>query len=305
MKSFKEYRAEKEGKKVRNPSEQAYFGKHSEEKPAKNPSEQAYFGKHSDEEKFVSEDEDSGVAKNREHGYTSSQEAHVHQNVAPIDKESLSAVQKTAIENYTDDSAHMNKTLHMHHQGHDVSAGVENPTRRMTIKPDHVKSIMQDAGHIDSVLSNHKTTEDSHVYTGIRFSPSQHFHREKGVMPKTIKVDFPSFTSTTTDLDKAKTFAQSKTHENDNDHGVMPPGIRDSVYHKGCRHTLKVHMPKGTHAMSLKTVSFMPGENEVLLHRGHTLEIHDHPEHLGNSHYLWNAHVVHHELNDLSKPVEQ
>jgi hypothetical protein len=55
--------------------------------------------------------------------------------------------------------------------------------------------------------------------------------------------------------------------------------------------------------MSLKKHSFVPVEHEVLLHRGHHIEIDGKPTHTDGNTYVWNAKVVGHHPNDLDKSV--
>lgn len=282
MKSFKEYRDEKNSK---NPSEQAYFGTHSRPK-GEIPSEQASFGSHSNKTRIS---EDAELEKKRDeidsvlagHGRTKEQTDHIHENVAPIRNDDFNLDQRDAVDEYTDESGDLNNALHRHHQG-------------KLKKSPHFAA----ASTIDSVLNNHKTTEDTHVFTGIKFSPAKHFRKTKDGVPTTTKVDFPAFTSTSTSLSSAREFSSGLSTPNDKNHGVEHDRFGEA------RHVLKINVPKGTNAMSLKKVSYIPHENEVLLHRGHTLEIHHQPQDIGDNTYLWNAHVVGHKLNDLSKPVE-
>lgn len=87
-------------------------------------------------------------------------------------------------------------------------------------------------------------------------------------------------------------------HPKDERHGIEYPDSGE------VRHIIKIHVPKGTNAMSLKEHSFVPEEKEVLLHRGHNLEIHHKPEKLDKDTYLWHAKITGHKVNDLSKEVE-
>jgi hypothetical protein len=70
-------------------------------------------------------------------------------------------------------------------------------------------------------------------------------------------------------------------------------------------HVLKIHLPKGTQAGSIKHLSNYKKENEVLLNRGHDLEIHheptviDHPK-KGKVH-IWHAKVVDHNPQKLNQ----
>jgi hypothetical protein len=261
QKTFKQYRLEKHSNSM-----EISFGQHSlPKKEDKRESMETSFGQHS--KKNLTEDVDRISEKDHEH---------IHNKVVPIGK--LSKHELDAVKDYSDDSTPINSMLHRHDKGYDIS---------------HRVDAHETSKHLDSALNKHKTTEDLHVYTGIKYSPSKHFKR----CDKVESVHLPAYTSTSSSFHSAREFSDEAMHPNDENHGV---------HHEAgsARHVLKIHVPKGTHAMSLMKHSFVPKEREVLLHRGHNLEIHHTPEAVGNNTYLWHAKIVSHKPNDLSKEKE-
>jgi hypothetical protein len=268
MKTFKEYR---EKKKSINDSMETVFGSHSQPKPKK-PAMETSFGKHSHPKGKVCEDVEKYPEPSKE------EHARLHEKVASH-ASGLSMEQKEAVDDYTDESRGVNGVIHRHHQGYDTSKKTDEHN---TIK------------HLDSMLNGKKTTEDTHVFTGLKSSPTKHFKKVKGVVPTVANVHLPAYTSTSTSLRTAKGFSELDSNFKDENHGI------DGVN----KHVLKIHMPKGTHAMSVKEHSFVPEENEIMLHRGHDIEIHHKPEKIGEDTYLWHAKIVGHSPADLSKPAE-
>jgi hypothetical protein len=264
--TFKEYR-----KDSNSDSMETSFGEHSlKHKP---DSMETSFGEHS--KKKVNEDKDYPER------ITDEQNKHMHEVVAPIKK--LRGDHLEAVKEYSDESLPLNSVLHRHDKRYDISTK-NNEQYRKTISD------------LDSALDKHKTTQDSTVYTGIKYSPAKHFRRENGVVPDKKVVHLPAFTSTSSSFHSAREFSDNTMHPNDERHGID----YDGDYH--ARHVLKIDVPKGTHAMSLQSHSFVPAEKEILLHRGHNIEIDKMPEHVGNNTYLWHARVVSRTPADLSKP---
>jgi len=77
----------------------------------------------------------------------------------------------------------------------------------------------------------------------------------------------------------------------DEDHGIEDGGGS---------HFLKIHLPKGTKAASVREHSFVPEEREILLHRGHNIEIQHKPTKMANDMYMWHARVISHEPLSIS-----
>ena len=279
MTTFKQYIDKHRGK---IPSIETVFGSHSEEKGGKTPSISTSFGKHSTKEKISEKVEiPEGHQKNM---YSAAQEEAIHESIAPLHDDRMSPDEKKTVKTYSDESYPYNRLLHRHDKG------------SMTSTPNfdaHKKVI----GHMDSLLEKHKTTSDMHVFTGIEFSPAKHFKRVDGKVPTSTKMHMPAFTSTSTSLRAAREFSQETSHPNDDRHGV-----NSEVEEK--RHVLKIHVPAGSHAMSLMKHSFVPSEKEVVLHRGHTIEVHHEPEKIDDNTYMWHAKIVDHKKADLSKDNE-
>jgi hypothetical protein len=223
------------------------------------------FGKHS--QKSVTESEYK-ILSNKEHDEL--HDSHVPFNAAGTEPDHMKAVT-----DYTRDSTGMNGYLHNHHTKSNKADIHEKPVKDLT-----------------ELLNKHKTKNPIDVYTGVLYSPAKHFDKVDGKVPESKTVHLPAFTSTTTARRIAEQFARGHTHENDANHGV------NTEY--GNRHILKIHVPAGSSAASVKDISSMgPGEKEVLLNRGHNIEIHHKPEYIGGNVYQWNAKIVSHTPDKL------
>lgn len=262
------------------PSIETSFGSHSKKKH-KIPSIETSFGSHS-KKKTLSEDV-SPVIKSHELSRAEQEEAHLH--TAPIHDDKLNADEKEAVSDYTDNSTPLNGMLHDHDKGRDISRKEHDASKNT-------------ATHLDSALDKHKTTADMHVFTGIKFSPAKHFKKVAGKIPTTQKLHMPAYTSTSTKLGVASGFSDLTSHPNDERHGVNSEDDEK-------KHVLKIHVPAGSHAMSVRSHSFVEGENEILLHRGHTIEVHHEPTRYDHNTFIWHAKVVDHNKADISKPSEE
>ena len=285
MKTFKEF----QDLKHKVPSIETSFGSHSQKKSDnekdKNehpiPSIETSFGSHSVDKKDIQEKTaDSGDVD--PHGHTGGVETDMHHEIAPINKKKLTGKESAALKEYSDSSTAINGMLHQHDQGYSIS-----PQKKQTYG--------ETASLIDSAIEKHKTTGSMHVFTGVRFSPAKHFKKVKGVVPETQKLKLPAFTSTSSSLDASRAFARDTSDSNDENHGI------DSTKFPH-RHILKIHVPEGSHAMSMMQHTFAPSEREILLHRGHTIEVHHQPEDIGRQTMLWHAKIVGHEKADLDTP---
>ena len=288
MKTFKEYRAEVKKKNARPESMETVFGSHSIPKSSRDDME-TVFGKHSqpkdDDKKPITESvklSDETVAT---HGNSAAKEKSIHAKLAPHDT-NISHVEDEAIKDYTDESRPLNSMLHNHSKGHDITS-INKVSYRKTID------------HLDNVINRQKTTGDMHVFTGLKVSPTSYFKKEAGKVPEKVERSLPAFTSTSSSIKSARGFCENVSHPNDEQTGV--------TYHSdygGAKHILKIHVPKGSKAMSVQGSSFAPDEKEVLLARGHVVEIHGTPEHIHNDTYLWHGKLVRHDPHDLNKPVD-
>lgn len=274
MKTFKEFQEEKkkqaeETKKRRlRPSEETEFGQHSVERQS------------TKKKKKVSEalDEISEAVKfehqNEPEKLSAAHHDHIHKIIAPSNR--LVAHEKETIADYTDYSAPMNNTLIHYHSGHSIN---------QAYKPQIEKT--------SKILSKHKTTGDAVVYTGVKRSPARHFTEGQD----SVEVHHPAFISTSSAFEMAKGFSKSMKHPANEKHGIHLDGNGEA------RHVLKLHIPEGTRAMSVKKHTFLPKEHEILLDRGHDIEIHHKPTvHVdkdGTKYHVWHAKVVGHSPANL------
>lgn len=265
MLSFKNF-IKTEPKEKELPAMETVFGSHAYKNPDDVPALETKFGKHSDKPKEeLKEDKDDERTK-EEHD-------HVHEKVAPFLGSKLSVEERNHVHAYTKGSKALNGSLHKHNAGREID--------------DHEK---EQAHALTKILDKHKTKEDTHVYTGIPKSPAEHFKDHN----KPATMHLPAFTSTSTSKKTSKAFAEFVHHKNDSKHGI--------VHHKEDKvaaHILKIHVPKGTSAASIRKQSDQPTEHEVLLNRGHHIEVHPKPEHIGNNIHVWHAKIVAHKPKDL------
>lgn len=282
MKSFKEFL--KDQPKEELPTIETFMGKHSEKK-SELPTMETSMGKHSVEpKKKVNEswdDDDDTYSHHDEDSppdfphHSKEDQDHIHHHVTAEKDKSITKHEKLAIHEYTKHSTGLADALHKNHK----------------------RKTPMDAGNhahaaaLTKVLSKQSTKEDTHVYTGLKHSPSEHF---KDKDQKHAEVHLPAFTSTTTNPRTAHAFADDVKHNNDKHHGVQ-----HNEY--GATHILKIHVPKGTQAMSVRKHSNEPTEHEVLLNRGHNIKISRNPRHIGGGVHIWDAHISGHEPSKLHK----
>lgn len=285
MKTFKEYR---EDKKNVPETMITTFGSHSLQKNKKETMSTT-FGSHSlpkDKpiQEKVRQNPGDGAAY-KVHELSPEEHVHIHSTVAPLPKDKISGKEKEAVSDYSDESRPINSMLHRHSSGHDITTK-------------NTSSYRDTAKYLDHMLDRQKTTEDMHVYTGIKHSPAKHFKKVDGKIPESKVVNLPAFTSTSSSIKSARGFAEPTMHPNDERHGIEYPESGE------VRHILKIHVPKGSKATSLQSHSFCPEEKEILLHRGHDIEIHHKPEKLDPNTYLWHGKIVGHHAVDLDKSPE-
>lgn len=184
------------------------------------------------------------------------------------------------LRHYSDYSTMMNNALHDHHTNKQIEKTVFNDPER------HQRSLSF-AQETEKVLQKHKIKSDHTVFTGV---PQKHAEKFKN-RNEPLKVHHPAFISTSTEFEQAAKFTGGTKKE--------PEEF----------HVLKLHVPKGTHGGSMSGNTYHTKEKEVLLHRGHDLEIHhkptiiDHPKH-GKIH-VWDAKIVGHNPKPLkAKPLK-
>lgn len=178
-----------------------------------------------------------------------------------------------AIRGYTDDSQELNSALWRHH-----GRGIE-------VAP----NLKKEAKSLDKVFDKVESPNGVHVYTGLKQTPSIAFAKARD-HTKPLTVHLPGFTSASTDHRVAAEFAHDTSHWADDEHGIEPE------MHK---HILKIYVPKGSKAMSVRDYSFVPHEREVLLHRGANVTIHHVPTKIGENVYMWHGTLEGHTPKKL------
>ena len=281
MKTFKEYRAEQALKKLVQPYPimETQCCTHSLPKNKKQPypTMETSFGSHSLPNKKKVDEATVKKPKLHEEPEPTIVEHEAMHSAAAMPKEKLSPNEGEAINDYTDESRGLNGTLHKHAKGFDINTP-SNTSNKKTI------------GSLDNALRRQSTSSDMTLYTGLKSSPSKYFKDRKSKAPVTVHL--PAFTSTSTSPKTAQGFAEGTSDLRDEDHGIEDGGGS---------HFLKIHAPKGTKAGSVKAHSFVPEENEILLHRGHDIEIHHTPTKMANDMYMWHGTIKSHSPQDIDK----
>lgn len=219
------------------------------------------------------------VAASEHAEYSEQEHSEIHNKIAPAYENSeVDKHHKIAVDAYSRNSRTLNKSLVGYHNGSDFDD---------RYKP-HLEAL-------DSLLSKKKTTADTHLYSGISWHPGKHLGKSGSA-----EVHLPAYTSMSTSINQAAGFAK-----------VLPKSEHDAGHDltfnsdDTVSHVLKVHVPKGTPAMSLMKHSMVPGEKEVLLHRGHELEVDHKPKPFvsksGKIVNVWHARVVGHYPADIDQ----
>lgn len=143
------------------------------------------------------------------------------------------------------------------------------------------------ANEASKVLDKHNTSKNFTVFSGLGQEHAEKFKNKN----EPLRVHHPAMMSTSTDFEQATKFTGG------------PPKSGEE------HHVLRIEMPKGTKAASVKNISKFKKENEVLLGRGHDLEIHhepsivNHPKH--GKIYIWHAKIIGHNPEKLNtKPIK-
>lgn len=266
------------------------------------------------EEKIMSDDEVQDVAKRHSayfgDNYTAKQKKENDESHEKVGRpSSLGQGQGTALRIYTSESSFLNKKLHTKH---DSSEEEHKPLTKEQKENVHM---------LDKALSSHKTHEDTIVYSGLKRSPHTLFKRKADGTkfvhrPNTVTVHHPAYLSTSTNFSGAVKFARSKGSVwNDTSHMTNEVPDEDKKFHGGhkldgvVKHVLAIHVPAGTHAQSVRHISTVGrDEQEVLIHRGHNLEIDHEPtivEHENENGKkkkvaVWHAKIVDHIPEKIS-----
>lgn len=182
---------------------------------------------------------------------------------------------------YTRDSTMMNDFLKTHYKHPEEDA-----------RPHEFGTAGHELAEMDSFINSHVAPRDFHVFSGVTKSPVDYHNPQDHDKP--FLGHLPHYTSTSTNYHEALSFASpfvsSRPPENlaNSNQGAFPSSDR-------VKHVLKISVPKGTKAVSMRPISEHPTEDEILLHRGHNIEIHPHPtfdpEHNA---YVWHSKIVSH-----------
>ena len=292
MKSFKQYLGEskekepsghdqKKKKPLELPTLMTHFGSHAKEQSPL-PTLKTVFGTHSKIETNKDLDESSKIPKTAK-----DQIGNDNHDIHKTDSLSKSDV----VAGYSEKSYHLNNFLHKAHRG------AETKNNRFHRK----------INDLDKELDRARLSKDTHVYTGLPQGPHELF-KAHGVEPgENIKVHLPAYTSTSTRYSIAKKFAADKFDRSSIfgkyipvNHKVHKPLNKlDEPIKDNGKHVLKIHLPKGTKAGSIKSQSCYEHENEVLLHRGHELEIHHRPTVEPDGTHIWHARVIKHNPKQI------
>jgi hypothetical protein len=199
-------------------------------------------------------------------------------------------------QHYTTDSSDLNSMLHAHHN--DDFDKFENLANSGNGLLQHVRGL-------DKELDHAKTTQDMSVYTGIRRSPFPHF--ENGA--KHAYLHMPAYTSTSPSFHIAASFARSFPAYGEHtpkaaqeQHGLNIP--EDHAVH----HVLKLNMPAGSKAASVRGFSVHGDESEILLHRGYDIKMHPKPTVVTSgkhTHLIWNADLLDHDPTHLPRSLSE
>ena len=141
---------------------------------------------------------------------------------------------------------------------------------------------------LTKVIAKHKTTHDSTLFTGISQKHADAMKLKGRKEPS--KYHHPGFISTSTDYKQALNYS-----------GGAPKSGEE-------KHVIRLEVPKGTQGGSIRHTSEYKKENEVLLNRGHNLEIHHEPTIIDDPKkgkvHIWHAKVVGHNPQKLdTKPL--
>lgn len=276
QKTFKEYAAAKKANLhpfatlkyevtvQQYPNMETVFGSHSVKSDQQFPNMETSFGSHSVGE--LQEEVSTTPGK-----ITTADQIAQHK---PAEEKSIHDSNKIKHSNsmgeYTIDSTHINTALHEKKIRPTIAAHIRN---------------------IDATLNKSKLDRDTHVYTGLKDSPAKHFTGSGSA-----KVHLPAYTSTSTKCKIAKNFtvAREQTKEEAEKHTPINAGVETATGGNKVDHVLKLHLPKGTKAGSVKHFAAYENENEILLHRGHNIEIHPHPTIDKDGTHVWHARIISH-----------
>jgi hypothetical protein len=212
--------------------------------------------------------------------HTDAESNKFHSNNRVIDERPTVGVPKNFfgwLNAYSQNSRDMNNALYNDHLGKKIEKTALNDEER------HQRNLTF-AHEASKALANTRTKSDHTVFSGIYPEHAEAFKNQK----KPIQAHHAGFISSSTDFNQAAKFA----------------GKGEG----GEKHMLRIHVPKGTQAGSMKWISSYVREKEILLQRGHDLEIHHEPTIINHPKegkiHVWHAKIVGHKPKELNtKPV--
>ena len=188
------------------------------------------------------------------------------------------------IGDYTSDSYNLNDYLHRHYR-----------KAAHTVPKNDEKFYKKQVQSLDRALTLQKLKKPLTVYTAVPESPANAWAVYGADVRRPIRLHLPAYTSTTTSLKVAVQFAENSLPTDSVDHRRHPPrNIKKGVGDNG-NQIIMLTIPAGTPASSVKNVSDIPEENEVLLPRGMNIEVNPRPTMLKNGDYVWHAQVISHD----------
>ena len=184
---------------------------------------------------------------------------------------------------YTSDSYNLNDYLHRHYR-----------KAAHTVTKDDEKNYKNQVQSLDRALTLRRLKNPLTVYTAVPESPANAWAVYGADVRRPIRLHLPAYTSTTTSLKVAIIFAEDNLSPSSVDHRRHPPrNIKKGAGDNG-NQIIMLTIPAGTPASSVKNVSDIPEENEVLLPRGMDIEVNPRPTMLKNGDYVWHAQVIGH-----------
>ena len=184
---------------------------------------------------------------------------------------------------YTSDSYNLNDYLHRHYR-----------KAAHTVTKDDEKNYKNQVQSLDRALTLRRLKNPLTVYTAVPESPANAWAVYGADVRRPIRLHLPAYTSTTTSLKVAIIFAEDNLSPSSVDHRRHPPrNIKKGARDNG-NQIIMLTIPAGTPASSVKNVSEIPEENEVLLPRGMDIEVNPRPTLLKNGDYVWHAQVIGH-----------
>jgi hypothetical protein len=178
------------------------------------------------------------------------------------------------------DSYSLNDYLHRHY--------------RKQAQKDDERIYKKQVQSLDRALTLQQLKNPLTVYTAVPESPANAWAVYGADVRRPIRLHLPAYTSTTTSLKVAVQFADENLPTDSVDHRKHPPRTGKKAAEDGASQIIMLTIPAGTPAASIKNISDIPEENEVLLPRGMNIEVNPRPTMLKNGDYVWHAQVIGH-----------